>query len=71
MMYPASFLFDVPSTAYVALSCANLFIGVNSSAITFILELFEDNKVSMIFLASGCDGQAEPQRAPWLDMLGT
>ncbi|XP_059941358.1 retinal-specific phospholipid-transporting ATPase ABCA4 [Mesoplodon densirostris] len=44
MMYPASFLFDVPSTAYVALSCANLFIGINSSAITFILELFENNR---------------------------
>nr|KAF6442985.1 ATP binding cassette subfamily A member 4 [Molossus molossus] len=44
MMYPASFLFDVPSTAYVALSCANLFIGINSSAITFILELFENNQ---------------------------
>ena len=52
MMYPASFLFDVPSTAYVALSCANLFIGINSSAITFILELFENNQVSMMFSAS-------------------
>lgn len=51
MMYPASFLFDVPSTAYVALSCANLFIGINSSAITFILELFENDQVSMTFLA--------------------
>ncbi|XP_076975466.1 retinal-specific phospholipid-transporting ATPase ABCA4 [Tamandua tetradactyla] len=44
MMYPASFLFDVPSTAYVALSCANLFIGINTTAITFILELFENNR---------------------------
>ncbi|OWK05225.1 ABCA4 [Cervus elaphus hippelaphus] len=44
MMYPASFLFDIPSTAYVALSCANLFIGINSSAITFVLELFENNR---------------------------
>nr|XP_005307614.1 retinal-specific phospholipid-transporting ATPase ABCA4 isoform X2 [Chrysemys picta bellii] len=43
MMYPASYLFNVPSTAYVALSCLNLFIGINSSAITFILELFENN----------------------------
>lgn len=49
MMYPASFLFDVPSTAYVALSCANLFIGINSSAITFVLELFENNQVSRTF----------------------
>nr|XP_031536281.1 retinal-specific phospholipid-transporting ATPase ABCA4 isoform X1 [Vicugna pacos] len=51
MMYPASFLFDVPSTAYVALSCANLFIGINSSAITFILELFENNQTLLWFNA--------------------
>ncbi|XP_010130903.1 PREDICTED: retinal-specific ATP-binding cassette transporter [Buceros rhinoceros silvestris] len=43
MMYPASNFFSVPSTAYVALSCINLFVGINSSAITFILELFENN----------------------------
>ncbi|XP_066480655.1 retinal-specific phospholipid-transporting ATPase ABCA4 [Tiliqua scincoides] len=43
MMYPASGIFSIPSTAYVALSCINLFIGINSSAITFILELFENN----------------------------
>ncbi|KAM8731035.1 retinal-specific phospholipid-transporting ATPase ABCA4a isoform 2-T2 [Acanthopagrus schlegelii] len=41
MMYPMSFIFSVPSTAYVSLSCINLFIGINSSAITFILDLFE------------------------------
>uniref|UniRef100_A0A670JDL6 P-type phospholipid transporter n=1 Tax=Podarcis muralis TaxID=64176 RepID=A0A670JDL6_PODMU len=43
MMYPLSCFFSVPSTAYVALSCINLFIGINSSAITFVLELFENN----------------------------
>ncbi|XP_028288502.1 retinal-specific phospholipid-transporting ATPase ABCA4a [Parambassis ranga] len=41
MMYPMSYMFNVPSTAYVSLSCINLFIGINSSAITFILDLFE------------------------------
>ncbi|XP_029935000.1 retinal-specific phospholipid-transporting ATPase ABCA4a isoform X2 [Myripristis murdjan] len=41
MMYPMSYMFSVPSTAYVSLSCINLFIGINSSAITFILDLFE------------------------------
>uniref|UniRef100_A0A674HKF2 P-type phospholipid transporter n=1 Tax=Taeniopygia guttata TaxID=59729 RepID=A0A674HKF2_TAEGU len=46
MMYPASSFFSIPSTAYVALSCINLFVGINSSAITFILELFENNPVS-------------------------
>ncbi|XP_058033573.1 retinal-specific phospholipid-transporting ATPase ABCA4 [Ahaetulla prasina] len=43
MMYPASCFFSVPSTAYVVLSCVNLFIGINTSAITFILDLFENN----------------------------
>ncbi|KAM9280081.1 retinal-specific phospholipid-transporting ATPase ABCA4 [Cariama cristata] len=43
MMYPAASFFNVPSTAYVALSCINLFVGINSSAVTFILELFENN----------------------------
>ncbi|XP_006882541.1 PREDICTED: retinal-specific ATP-binding cassette transporter [Elephantulus edwardii] len=51
MMYPASFMFDVPSTAYVALACANLFIGINSSAITFVLELFENNRTLLRFNA--------------------
>ncbi|KAL7984894.1 hypothetical protein Chor_003464 [Crotalus horridus] len=45
MMYPASCYFNVPSTAYVFLSCVNLFIGINTSAITFILDLFENNVV--------------------------
>uniref|UniRef100_A0AAX7TCS9 P-type phospholipid transporter n=1 Tax=Astatotilapia calliptera TaxID=8154 RepID=A0AAX7TCS9_ASTCA len=45
MMYPLSYIFNIPSTAYVSLSCINLFIGINSSAITFILELFENNRV--------------------------
>lgn len=41
-----SYVFSIPSTAYVSLSCINLFIGINTSAITFILELFENNRVS-------------------------
>uniref|UniRef100_A0AAY4D0I1 P-type phospholipid transporter n=1 Tax=Denticeps clupeoides TaxID=299321 RepID=A0AAY4D0I1_9TELE len=41
MMYPLSYVFSVPSTAYVSLASINLFIGFNSSAITFILDLFE------------------------------
>ena len=47
MMYPMSYVFNVPSTAYVSLSCINLFIGINSSAITFILDLFESTTVSL------------------------
>ncbi|RXN15649.1 retinal-specific ATP-binding cassette transporter-like protein [Labeo rohita] len=44
MMYPMSYVFNVPSTAYVSLSCINLFIGINSSAITFILDLFDNTE---------------------------
>nr|XP_020447202.1 retinal-specific ATP-binding cassette transporter [Monopterus albus] len=49
MMYPMSYMFNIPSTAYVSLSCINLFIGINSSAITFILELFENNRSLLVF----------------------
>uniref|UniRef100_A0A8C5ANL4 ATP-binding cassette, sub-family A (ABC1), member 4b n=1 Tax=Gadus morhua TaxID=8049 RepID=A0A8C5ANL4_GADMO len=49
MMYPMSYVFSVPSTAYVSLACINLFIGINSSAITFILELFENNRSLLTF----------------------
>uniref|UniRef100_A0A3B1K8P2 P-type phospholipid transporter n=1 Tax=Astyanax mexicanus TaxID=7994 RepID=A0A3B1K8P2_ASTMX len=40
LMYPASFVFSVPSTAYVTLTSINLFIGINGSIATFVLELF-------------------------------
>ncbi|KAJ8409561.1 hypothetical protein AAFF_G00229620 [Aldrovandia affinis] len=49
MMYPMSYVFNIPSTAYVSLSCINLFIGINSSAITFVLELFENNRALLRF----------------------
>ncbi|CDQ94049.1 unnamed protein product, partial [Oncorhynchus mykiss] len=49
MMYPMSYIFNIPSTAYVSLSCINLFIGINSSALTFILELFENNRALLEF----------------------
>lgn len=42
MMYPAAFFFSVPSTAYVVLTCINLFIGINGSVATFVMELFDD-----------------------------
>ncbi|KFO28911.1 ATP-binding cassette sub-family A member 7 [Fukomys damarensis] len=42
LMYPASFFFSVPSTAYVVLTCINLFIGINGSMATFVLELLSD-----------------------------
>lgn len=46
-MYPASFFFSVPSTAYVVLTCINLFIGINSSMATFVLELLSDQVVPL------------------------
>nr|XP_019951232.1 PREDICTED: ATP-binding cassette sub-family A member 1-like isoform X3 [Paralichthys olivaceus] len=48
MMYPASFIFSVPSTAYVVLTCVNLFIGINGSVATFFMELYDDDNVSRI-----------------------
>lgn len=43
LMYPASFVFKIPSTAYVVLTSVNLFIGINGSVATFVLELFTNN----------------------------
>ncbi|XP_023589109.1 phospholipid-transporting ATPase ABCA7 [Trichechus manatus latirostris] len=48
LMYPASFFFSVPSTAYVVLTCINLFIGINGSMATFVLELFSDKKLQEV-----------------------
>ncbi|XP_061768543.1 phospholipid-transporting ATPase ABCA1-like isoform X2 [Nerophis ophidion] len=48
LMYPASFIFSVPSTAYVVLTCINLFVGINGSIATFVMELFNDEDVSYI-----------------------
>ena len=44
-MYPASFLFSESSTAYIVLICVNLFIGINTTLATFILEFFTDDTV--------------------------
>ena len=37
MMYPLSFLFSIPSTAYVTLICINLFFGVTCTLTTFMV----------------------------------
>nr|KAF6400152.1 ATP binding cassette subfamily A member 7 [Rousettus aegyptiacus] len=55
-MYPASFFFSVPSTAYVVLTCVNLFIGINCSMSTFVLELFSNQAMADAFERFG-DGQ--------------
>ncbi|KAG9460433.1 hypothetical protein GDO78_021805, partial [Eleutherodactylus coqui] len=38
IMYPASFWFEVPSTAYVFLIVINLFIGITATVATFLLQ---------------------------------
>ncbi|KAM4710016.1 phospholipid-transporting ATPase ABCA1-like [Discoglossus pictus] len=48
LMYPASFFFSVPSTAYVVLTCINMFIGINGSVATFVLEMFNDENLTNI-----------------------
>ncbi|XP_056088824.1 phospholipid-transporting ATPase ABCA1 [Rhinichthys klamathensis goyatoka] len=48
LMYPASFIFSVPSTAYVVLTSINLFIGINGSIATFVLELFVDEHLNEV-----------------------
>ncbi|KAM4548979.1 phospholipid-transporting ATPase ABCA1 isoform 1-T1 [Odontesthes bonariensis] len=48
LMYPASFFFTVPSTAYVVLTSINLFIGINGSIATFVLELFVDEHLNYV-----------------------
>lgn len=49
-MYPASFVFEISSTAYIALICINLFIGMNTTIATFVLEFFDDDAVSTIII---------------------
>lgn len=50
-MYPASFWFEVPSSAYVFLIVINLFIGITATVATFLLQLFEHDKVSVAWLS--------------------
>ena len=48
MMYPASYIFSVPSTAFVVMGCINIFIGIVSTISTFILELFMEERLDRI-----------------------
>lgn len=43
MMYPASFIFNEPSTAYICLIVINLFIGITCIITSFLLEMFQLN----------------------------
>ena len=45
-MYPASFWFNEPSTAYICLIVINLFTGITCIVSSFLLEIFSYDKVS-------------------------
>lgn len=44
-MYPTSFVFSVPSTAFVGLACANLFIAIVTVISSYVLQLFDDEVI--------------------------
>ena len=48
LMYPASFVFSIPSSAFVTLSYVNLFIGITTTITTFVLENFDDEELKYI-----------------------
>ena len=43
MMYPFSYLFTVPSAAYVTMIVVNLFIGLTATMATFVLDTFDSS----------------------------
>ncbi|XP_069396601.1 phospholipid-transporting ATPase ABCA7 [Delphinus delphis] len=48
LTYPPSSFFSMPSMAYMVLTCINLFVGINGSMATFVLELFSDQKLQEV-----------------------
>lgn len=64
-MYPASFWFEVPSSAYVFLIVINLFIGITATVATFLLQLFEHDKVSVGSLGGGARRGAAVLSCAW------
>lgn len=48
LMYPMSFVFSIPSSAFVSLSCANMFIGIITTVTTFVLAAFDDQELKEI-----------------------
>ncbi|GIY08391.1 phospholipid-transporting ATPase ABCA1 [Caerostris darwini] len=48
LMYPTTYLFKIPSSAFVALACLNVFIGIVTTLSTYILELFTDQELQDI-----------------------
>ncbi|XP_077981076.1 phospholipid-transporting ATPase ABCA1-like [Glandiceps talaboti] len=48
LMYPATYLFSVPSTAYVTLACFNVIVGMISTTATFILDYMNEEDLYRI-----------------------
>ncbi|XP_065332368.1 ATP-binding cassette sub-family A member 7-like isoform X3 [Cloeon dipterum] len=48
LMYPASFVAKVSSTAFVFLACWNLFVGIVTTVAVFVLEIFDDEELQFI-----------------------
>ncbi|KAG8195500.1 hypothetical protein JTE90_010802 [Oedothorax gibbosus] len=48
LMYPMTYIFNVPSSAFVSLACLNVFIGIVTTLSTYILELFTDQELQDI-----------------------
>ena len=44
-MYPASFVFKDPSSAYISLIVGNLFVGITCVVTSFLLEVFSYDEV--------------------------
>ncbi|MGH0117824.1 UNVERIFIED_CONTAM: hypothetical protein FKN15_039995 [Acipenser sinensis] len=60
LMYPASFFFKIPSTAYVVLTSVNLFIGINGSVATFVLDLFGNDRLRLYLLPRRVSSKLPP-----------
>jgi hypothetical protein len=48
VMYPASFFFKEPSTAYIFLIVINLFTGITCIVSSFLLEIFSYDQVDCL-----------------------
>ncbi|KAL1124644.1 hypothetical protein AAG570_001268 [Ranatra chinensis] len=48
LMYPISYLFSIPSSAFVGLACANMFVGIITTVTTFVLGTFDDDELRAV-----------------------
>uniref|UniRef100_A0A023FBK8 Putative lipid exporter abca1 n=1 Tax=Triatoma infestans TaxID=30076 RepID=A0A023FBK8_TRIIF len=48
LMYLLSYIFTIPSSAFVGLACGNMFIGIVTTVTTFVLGAFEDEELRAV-----------------------